>query len=206
MKLAAILLAAGQARRMGGPKLEARKDGRSVFEHTLCVLLTAPVEIVVAVIGTALDPSRVEGLSDPRVRAVVNPAPETGLSGSLKLGLGRIDPSCAGIFIVLADMPGVGLSTYLALADAFESLEGRRPIAPCFDGRRGHPVLLPAQWAVQTVDKLSGDQGFAALLAEADLALVGTGDAGVITDLDTPGDLAANGWTPAPAAGAAHSA
>jgi len=85
----AIVLAAGSGSRFGGGKLLATFGGRPVLQHTLDAIAGAPVDDVVVVLGA--EAPAIEAAIDWRTeRRVVNPAPEDGLSSSLRVGFGAV--------------------------------------------------------------------------------------------------------------------
>ena len=75
---------------------------------------------------------------------------------------------------------------------AFDPVEGRAICVPVTDGKRGNPVLWGGQFFDQ-MTRVSGDVGARHLIGEFAEAVceVEVGDAGVLTDIDTPEALAA---------------
>ncbi|HEX2198842.1 MAG TPA: NTP transferase domain-containing protein, partial [Burkholderiales bacterium] len=94
-----------------------------------------------------------------------------------------------GYLVALADMPFIRPSSIAAVREALEA--GAPLAAPYFRARRGHPVGIAGTF-FEALLELRGDEGARQLLASQAAALrkVPVGDAGVIRDIDTPGDLA----------------
>ena len=91
----AVVLAAGAGSRFGGGKLLARLDGRPVLQHVLDRVADAGLTDVVVVLGddTAAVEAAIDWRSERRVR---NPAPEQGLSSSVRVGMAAVaDPAAA---------------------------------------------------------------------------------------------------------------
>jgi molybdenum cofactor cytidylyltransferase len=124
------------------------------------------------------------------VETIVNPAPDQGLSGSLRCGLAALGPDTGAAVILLGDQPLVRLDVLGALVAAWREGRGSvvRPRYAEAAGEPGHPVLLDRSvWPL--ADRLQGDAGFGALLqpGSAGVALIDV--AGRNPDVDTPADL-----------------
>jgi molybdenum cofactor cytidylyltransferase len=126
------------------------------------------------------------------LQAVLNDAPETGLSVSLRLGLEDLqrEGKAAAALIFLGDQPQVRLDVVEALVATWQR-DRRSIIRPRYAARPevpGHPVLLSrAVWS--RVRQIQGDVGFSALRDPAadDSLLLDVG--GDNPDIDTPADL-----------------
>lgn len=92
----------------------------------------------------------------------------------------------AGWLVALGDMPFVAEPTLRALAAAIR--EGASIAAPVHQGRRGNPVAFACQHG-QALLAMDGDQGARRLLADFPLTSVEVEDAGILRDIDSPGDL-----------------
>lgn len=173
---AAIVLAAGRATRFGAPKLSAMLDGEPVLAHALRSALAAPATRRVLV---TRDDHRAAGFDMVRVDSAA-------LSASLRAGLAAID-GCAGAFIFLGDMPRIRSDVPALLAAAIGDALAAYPV---FRDKPGHPLLLAAR-GFGLARGLSGDRGLGALLHDhPDVVRVPVDDPGVVTDIDTPDDLA----------------
>ncbi len=191
----ALLLAAGRGSRFGGEKLHALYRGRPLVAHSLSVVRAARDRGLLggarAVIHS-LDDRTLGMARDAAIQAVLNDAPDSGLSGSLRMGLEDLEREgqAEAALIFLGDQPQVRLDVVETLVAAWRS--GRRLIIrPRYAARPempGHPVLLSrAVWS--RVRQLEGDVGFGALRdtsADESLLLDVGGDN---ADIDTPADL-----------------
>ncbi len=191
-RIAALLLAAGQSRRMGGPnKLLAEIDGRPMVARVAQRLLSSHARPIVAVLGNQADAVDA-ALGKLPVERVRNPAFADGLSTSLKRGLQALPADCDGVIVCLGDMPLVTGRDLDRLIAAFNPLEGRAIIVPNRHGKRGNPVLWARRFFAEMAE-LAGDVGAKHLIGEhAELVYeVEIDSDGVLVDIDTPDALAA---------------
>ncbi len=156
MRISAILLAAGESKRMGVDKLGLPWGNGTVLEQCLKTLLRSEVEEVVVVLG---ERTRAFGelIPERRVKIVRNTEPRKGMSASIRKGLEGLDPSSTGILVALADQPLLRAKTINALLRAFTPGRGEI-VVPTFQGRRGNPVLFDRIYEAE-LRKLRGDVG-----------------------------------------------
>ncbi len=190
-RIAGLLLAAGQSRRMGSRnKLLADVDGVPMIRRTAENLLASTARPVVVVTGhQAKETERVlDGLD---VITIHNPSHATGLSSSLKAGLGKLPDDADGVVVCLGDMPLVTDATINRLIAAYDPVEGRAICVPTWKGKRGNPVLWDRQF-FEDMAELAGDVGARHLIGTHGelVAEVEMKDDGVMVDIDTPEALA----------------
>lgn len=186
--IAAIVLAAGQSRRMGGRnKLLMEIDGVALVRRTASEILAGPVSEVVVVTGH--DPEKVQqALHGLAVRFVHNPKFAEGLSTSLKAGLNALPATTSGTIVCLGDMPNITVRHVSRLIAPFDPEEGREIGVPTHSGKRGNPVLWGRRF-FEEMREVSGDVGARHLIGanESLVYEVEFEDTGVLMDLDTPG-------------------
>jgi molybdenum cofactor cytidylyltransferase len=190
-RIGALILAAGQSRRMGEiNKLMIELDGKPMVRHVAETVLASRATPVVAVLGHERD--RVRGaFSGLKIRAVYNPDYAEGISTSLRRGLAALPDDIDGVVVCLGDMPLLGAAEIGRLIDAFNPVEGRSIIVPTRRGKRGNPVLWGKRFFAE-MQEVAGDVGARHLIGaypEAVLEVEMTGD-GTLLDIDTPEALA----------------
>lgn len=189
-KIAALLLAAGQSRRMGrANKLLHPVDGEPMVARVAARLIEAGLQPVYAVTGH--EGGKVAAaLASHDVSMVANPAYGGGMATSLKAGIAALPEDVDGVLIALGDMPRVSAGAIRRLVAAFSAAAGPVICVPVFAGKRGNPVLFSADF-LHRMRTLDGDEGARRLLAEhADLVQeVAMQDDGVLIDIDTPADF-----------------
>jgi alpha-ribazole phosphatase len=125
------------------------------------------------------------------VRWIFNADYDRGMFSSVIAGAGSLEADVDGFFLLPCDIPLVNPDTIRALLNAFNP-DDPKIIYPRFDGRRGHPPLIPAAYVRQD---LSSDYpgGLRALLGlyELNATDVDVIDENILLDCDTPSDYLA---------------
>jgi CTP:molybdopterin cytidylyltransferase MocA len=162
--------------------------GQPMLNRTIRCLLDGGVAEVVVVLAPEMDGAMtsVALLADARVRIAVNPDPSRGMFSSIQIGMAATtgDP----ILVLPGDMPFVKAETVAALLAAY----AREPrlISPQCDGRRGHPIVVPAglrnviAGADQTADLSAALGPF-----KHGRLIVEVADRGILRDVDLVEDL-----------------
>ncbi len=182
MTIGAIVLAAGQARRMGAAKLALPFGSETVLGATLAAVASGGLPALV-VLGGHADVLRAVVGALPSVEA---PDHALGLAHSLRAGVAAAPRAWDGALVVLGDMPWVRPATYRTLTEALRS--GAVAVRPVHGRTPGNPVgfaraLFPALLA------LEGDRGAGAILGRLPVSDVPVDDPGIHRDIDTPADL-----------------
>lgn len=166
MKAGAIILAAGEARRAGGPKAVWPVEGRPSVRRVAEAALAAPlVGEVLVVTGGPWAGAVAEALAGLPVKQADNPRPELGQAESLKAGLRALDPAWSTVIFLLADQPFI-TSQIINNLLIYKMEWGSSIIAPTYSGRRRNPVAFDlALWRDRLLT-LEGDQGGRDILTE----------------------------------------
>lgn len=189
-QVAALVLAAGQSRRMGVVnKLLCEVDGTPMVVAAVREATAAGLEPVVVVTGHQA--SRVRAaLADAQVTFAHNDAYADGLSTSLRCGLRALPESASAAVVCLADMPAVRSAVLEKLMAAYDPVEGRSVCVPTWQGKRGNPILWDRDLFADMMS-VNGDTGARHLLGEheASVCEVAMADDAVLRDIDSPTDL-----------------
>ena len=190
--IGAVLLAAGQSRRMGDAnKLLEDVGGKPVVRHLAEELLAAKVAPLVVVTGH--EPQAVtQALEGLDILFVHNPDFAQGLSTSVKTGVNALPQACAGVIVCQSDMPTLSRTHFMQLMEAFAPSEGAAICVPVHNGKRGNPVLW-ARSVFAEFETLAGDVGAKHLIGENEALVkeVDFDDTSILKDLDTPEQWAA---------------
>ena len=187
--VAAVVLAAGRATRMGSNKLLAEAGGKALLRHVVDAAFVSRARPVIVVTGHEAE-AVAAALAGTAIRVVHNPHYAEGLSTSLKAGIAAVPAEAAAAVILLGDMPAVTGSLIDALIEAFAQAPHMAAVVPVHVGERGNPALLSRR-IFSEVPRLTGDRGARPLLdAHSDVLEIAGGSA-VALDIDTPAALAA---------------
>lgn len=189
-RINAILLAAGSSLRFGSDKRFYPVDGVPMLQNTLAALVDAvhSVTVVLKQSDREVLPQLLgEFSSDQRVLPLLLDHPEAGIGSNLARAVAHLPAECAGVLVMLADMPYVQSQTVQAVVDSFAA---SKIIAPVFIGsdgveQRGHPVLFSRQF-FQELELLTGDNGARSVLQRyaGSIVYLPVLDAGILRDID----------------------
>ena len=191
-KLAAIVPAAGESRRMGRPKLLLSIGGLPLLSKVIQALREGGADPVVVVCPPADRPESAPMAELVAIAGAVAVVPERqtiDMRESIEIGLAQLAPTFQGLLLCPGDTPAVSTELVQALARFHESEPSAIliPVGP--DGRRGHPILLPSDLALE-IPRLPPGVGVNALIAREPgrVRLVPVENPRVADDLDTPDD------------------
>lgn len=185
--VSAILLAAGESKRMGRPKQLLPWEGGTLLRHCLESLVGSAADEIILVLGHEADRIR-QSLPPFPIKIVINPEYRQGMASSLRQGVLATEPRSEAFMVFLADQPGIGPALIDTLIRAFQrAAPARGIIRPVHRGRAGHPVLIGSQYR-QSVLNLRGDEGARRILADnpGDILDVAVDQDAILRDIDTP--------------------
>ena len=154
--ISAILLAAGQSKRMGGEnKLTKKIQGVPLIKHSVKNILAASIDELIIVLGYQKE--IIEKLIDKnkKIKFVFNKDFESGMASSIKVGLNHLSKNTEYFFICLGDMPMVNSDIYNQL---IKSRNQKNIIVPTYNGQQGNPVLFDKSMKEKVMD-ITGDVG-----------------------------------------------
>jgi molybdenum cofactor cytidylyltransferase len=186
--IAAVILAAGESKRMGQPKMLLPWGNDCVLGHVLSVFQSAGVADICVVTGGSRE--RVENIvSDKNIRCVYNPefANEEMLS-SIQCGLRSMQAEAQAALIGLGDQPQVQERNVRMVYETFQATLS--PIVvPSSWLRRGHPWLLARPLWDEFLALKSPQSARDFLNHHMELInYVNVDDPSILADLDTPAD------------------
>lgn len=191
-RITAVVLAAGQSRRMGAAnKLLEAVHGEAMVRRVVAHAQASQAADVVVVLGHQGERVRA-ALADTGVSFTDSPHFADGLSASLKAGIAAVPSASDGAVVLLGDMPGVTADHIDRLIAGFNPVEGRGICVPTTRGKRGNPVLWGRAF-FDEIASLSGDVGARHLIGTHQDAVceVPLEDDAIFVDVDTPAALQA---------------
>ena len=183
--IAALLLAAGESRRMGVPKPLLEWAGETLIEYQVHKLCDAGVDYVTAVLGHGAD--QVRPLAERAgATVVVNDRYAEGRASSLRAGAAAVPPGIAEIAVLNVDQPRPAAVTSRLLAEHLAS--GALITLPTYEGKRGHPAFLCGSLLpeIRTADDATGGLRGVIHSHAADIREVSFDWPIVLLDINTP--------------------
>ena len=154
--ISAVLLAAGQSKRMDGEnKLTKEIQGVPLIKHSVKNILASSIDELIIVLGYQKE--IIEKLIDKnnKIKFVFNKDFENGMASSIKTGLDNLSEKTEAFFICLGDMPMINHDIYNQL---IKSKDNKEIIVPTYKGQQGNPVLFDKSMK-ETVMNITGDVG-----------------------------------------------
>jgi len=186
--ISAIILAAGQSKRMGQPKMLLPWGELTVIEHVISTFLNAGIEDIAIVTGGARD--QVEKAIDKYpVRKIHNNDYATGeMLSSLQRGLRALPNQAQATLIGLGDQPQVQERSVRLICELYRESKSEL-IVPSFQMRRGHPWLVarPLWNEILELKPPESPRNFLNRHA-GEIHYVDVDTRSILADLDTPED------------------
>lgn len=188
--IGAIVLAAGASTRMGRQKLLLPFGGATVIEHVVGELQRAGVSEIRVVTGHD-HVGVVARLSVVGVTVVENPDYPEGMLSSVRTGLRDAPGTWSAALIALGDQPLLQAETVKLLMTAHAESPSML-VVPAYDGRRGHPLVLPSGYWGEVFSRYD-DVGLRGVLRahEESVREVPVSSSEVLSDMDYPDDYRA---------------
>ena len=195
----AIVLAAGESKRMGMPKpllLTQFISPTTFVDQIVSVLRDTCVDRITVVLGAQAQTVRASAvLSGADV--VVNADYSKGQLSSLIAGLRAVPPEAEAIVLCLVDNPLITRAMVNRVIEAFRST-GKPIVIPVFQGQRGHPALFARSMFEELLNAPPDKGARHVVQAHEDKVLeVDIPDPAVLARIDTPEDYRSHfGWAP----------
>ena len=183
----AIVLAAGESKRMGSPKMLLPYNDVTIIEQVIRNLMDSNVDRVVVVVGS----DREEIMKVTRrydVFHCYNQDYKSGMLSSVKCGFYSLPEGCLAALIMPGDQPMTGPGEINRVISTFtESDKGL--VMASYNGRRGHPLIVDMKY-LDEVLSLPEREGLRTLAGKhpEDVLESGTDDPSVLRDIDTQED------------------
>lgn len=190
-KLSIIILAAGEASRMGQAKQLLKLEGQTLLERCLAKATALPSEAVVTVLGAHLAQTQpiVEAFGKG-VQVAINPAWANGMGGSIAQGMYQVlalNTSTEAVLVLLADQP---LVTVEKLAEMIQFYEANTTaiVASAYHDTFGVPAIF-GQTMFDHLLQLKGKTGAKKVMKQHANQLVHFALPEAAFDVDTPEDF-----------------
>lgn len=187
--VSAILLAAGESKRMGKLKQLMPLGNTTIVEQTIDTILSSGVSEVIVVVGHKAE-EVMRRIATRPIKIAVNPIYHQGMGTSIAAGLNLVDSRAQAVMLALGDQPFVDSQTINRLIEEFDTHDKGIAI-PTYQGRRGHPIIFSIKYKAQ-LSGLKGDIGGREIIKEypEDIFEVAVECEGINIDIDTASNYA----------------
>jgi len=182
----ALIPAAGLSSRMHQYKPLLPMGATTMIQAAISLFIDAGIKNIIVVTGHNHD--RLAPLVEAAgARPVFNPRYETGMFSSVKKGVEPLSGSPPGFFLLPVDIPAIRPSTISIIYEAFEK-NSDRLVIPEFNGRTGHPPLIPTRM-IPAIKAMGPEGNLRQVLFEDKEPIVRlpVHDRAILMDADTPG-------------------
>ena len=182
-----IILAAGESRRMGRPKLLLPFGEKTIIETVVNNAVQSKADEVLVVLGSDAE-KMAEKIGNLPVRIYINPDFRQGMLSSIQWGFKSLPGDTRAVLVMLGDQPMISGSVINRIVDAYKQT-GMGIILPVYKKRRGHPILIDMKYRDE-VKQLKPDTGLRALVHShaKDILEVEVDVPGILRDIDTVED------------------
>ena len=191
--ISAILLAAGQSKRMNGDnKLIKKYNKKYLINHIVGTLIKSKVDKIIIVLGFQRSKVRKITIKNKKINFVYNKNYKSGMASSIKTGLKRISEKSIGFLIVQADMPLISKKIVNTLCYAVRN-SNKEIVAPIYKRKMGNPIGFKRSMT-RILNKTSGDSGAKKIILrnKNKLGLIKINSKSIFKDFNTKRDFSIN--------------
>lgn len=179
----AMILAAGESKRMGKLKLLLPFGEKTIIETIIDKIFHSEVEKVLVVLGSNGEKIE-EKIKNLPLKIVYNPDFRSGMLSSVQKGFRTLPEDTEAVLVVLGDQPSISSATIDKIINAYKKT-GKGIVLPVYNNERGHPVLIDTKYQDE-VQNLSPDIGLRGTVYNhpEDILEVEVDTPGVLQDID----------------------
>jgi molybdenum cofactor cytidylyltransferase len=191
--ISAIVLAAGQSKRMGGDnKLIKKYNKKYLINHIIGTLIKSKVNKIIVVLGFQKIKVRKITVKNKKINFVFNKNYKSGMASSIKTGLKRILKKNIGFLVVQADMPLISKKIINSLCYAIEN-NNKEIVVPIYKINMGNPIGFKSSM-IKILNKTKGDSGAKKMIKrnKKKLSLIKVNSKSIFKDFNTQRDFLLN--------------
>ena len=183
----AIILAAGESKRMKVPKMLLPFHGKTMIEKVVENVAGSEVFRTLVVVGAFRD-EVLGAISHTGVSSCYNENYRNGMLSSVKCGFENLPALYDAVLVFPGDQPFIVPDVINSLIKAYRET-GKGIIIPVYREKRGHPILISSKYrdAVGSLDENEGLRLLSEMFKE-DVSEVKTSSPGILKDFDTRED------------------
>lgn len=151
-----MILAAGESRRMGQPKLLLPFGEKTIIETVIECVVSSKVDNTLVVLGSERENVE-EKIRNFPVKIAFNADYQSGMLSSVLCGFKTLPQDTQAVVVILGDQPSVSKEVIDKIIDAYQKT-GKGIVLPVYQKERGHPVIIDMKYKDE-VEHLSPDIG-----------------------------------------------
>ena len=183
--ISAILLAAGQSKRMQGQnKLLKKYKKKYLINHILNTLVKSKVKNIFLVLGFQNLKVKKIIIKSEKIKCIYNKKYKSGLSSSIQTGLKKISKKNIGFLIVHADMPLVSKKIINVLCSAVKN-KNKEIFVPVYKKKLGNPLAFKYSM-IKSLQKIKGGKGAKKIIKtnKSKIKLIKVNSKSILIDFD----------------------
>ena len=183
-KIRSIILAAGESKRMGFPKMLLKFNGKTMIEKVLDNVAESDSDSILVVLGAGRE-DLIDLVLKYGVKYCYNENYRDGMLSSVQCGFKNLPSDTAATLVFQGDQPFITPAVINLVIKAYKT-SGMGIIIPVYERKRGHPLLLDMKFSDQ-IFGLDPAQGLRSItyLNSSDVLEVETDEPGILRDFDT---------------------
>lgn len=179
----AMILAAGESKRMRKPKLLLPFGEKTIIETVIDNVVQSKVEKILVILGSNREKIE-KKLQNFPLKIAFNPNFQRGMLSSVQLAFQTLPENTQAVLVVLGDQPAISSAVIDKIIDAYKRT-GKGIVLPVYNNERGHPVLIDMKYRNE-VENLSPDIGLRGTVYNhpEDILEVGVETSSILRDID----------------------
>ena len=185
--ISSLILAAGESKRMGEPKMLLPFDGSTIIETVIGNARKSVIDRHYIVLGSGAQAIEAR-IQDLPVEAVHNTDFKKGMLSSVQEGLKAVTDKTTAVLIMLGDQPMISYAVICMLITTYKQSD-KGILVASRNGKRGHPMIFDSKYIPEVLG-FNTDQSLRDLLENHtdDIEEVESGSGVVLRDIDTKED------------------
>jgi molybdenum cofactor cytidylyltransferase len=180
----AVILAAGESKRMGFPKMLLPFNGSTMLECVINSVSQSKIDKVIIVLGAEKE-SLIQLAEKLKIEYCYNENYKEGMLSSVQCGFRKLPEDCTACIVFQGDQPLINSDVIDTIIEAYRASD-KGIVIPVFNKKRGHPVLIDIKYRhnITALNPAKGLRSLASVFSE-DVLEVETHEPGILRDFDT---------------------
>jgi len=180
----AIILAAGESKRMGFPKMILPFKNTTMLENVITNVAGSQIDNTLVVLGAERE-ILTELVKKTSVKYCYNDNYKEGMLSSVKCGFRNLPSDFEAVLVFQGDQPFISSGNIDRIIEEHRSSD-KGIVIPVYEKKRGHPILIERKYRdyIETLDVSEGLRSLARNFS-GDVMEVETDDPGILRDIDT---------------------